>query len=141
MAKDIGYIPQNIYLIDDDIRKNIAFGIDENEIDEKKIQHVIKLSKLESLINSLKDKEKTLVGHRGVRFSGGQIQRIGIARALYRNPKILIMDEATSALDIETEDKIIDEINSLKGFKVKIIISHRKNTIKNCNKVLNLDIK
>ena len=139
--KIIGYIPQNIYLIDDDIRKNIAFGIDENEIDEKKIQHVIKLSKLESLINSLKDKEKTLVGHRGVRFSGGQIQRIGIARALYRNPKILIMDEATSALDIETEDKIIDEINSLKGFKVKIIISHRKNTIKNCNKVLNLDIK
>ena len=83
-----------------------------------------------------------MVGHRGLRFSGGQVQRIGIARALYREPKILIMDEATSALDIYTENKIIDEIENLKGFKVKFIISHRENTIKNCNKVIKLeDIK
>ena len=140
--KMIGYVPQNIYLTDDTIQKNIAFGIDQNDINKDKIDKALKLSKLDNLVSTLPEKEKTLVGHRGLRFSGGQVQRIGIARALYREPKILIMDEATSALDIHTENKIIDEIQNLKGFKVKFIISHRENTIKNCNKVIKLgDIK
>ena len=124
------------------VYKNIAFGIDQNDINKDKINEALKLSKLDNLVSTLPEKEETLVGHRGLRFSGGQVQRIGIARALYREPKILIMDEATSALDIHTENKIIDEIQNLKGFKVKFIISHRENTIKNCNKVIKLeDIK
>ena len=111
-----------------------------------KINEALKLSKLDNLVSTLPEKKETLVGHiEGLDFRksySGQVQRIGIARALYREPKILIMDEATSALDIHTENKIIDEIQNLKGFKVKFIISHRENTIKNCNKVIKLeDIK
>ena len=131
--KQIGYIPQDIYLLDDSIMNNIVFGIDESEINENLINDVIKLAQLEKLINSLPNKLETVVGNRGVKLSGGERQRIGIARALYKNPNIMIFDEATSALDIENENMILEEIYENKKEKTILIISHRNNTVKYCD--------
>lgn len=129
--KILGYIPQTIYLTDDTICKNIAYG--EEEIDEEMIWKAIKEAQLEEFIKQLPDGIFTVVGERGVRLSGGQRQRIGIARALYRNPSILILDEATSALDNDTETAVMEAINSLQGKKTILIIAHRLSTIKNCD--------
>jgi len=131
--KQIGYIPQDIYLLDDSIINNIVFGIDESEINENLINDVIKLAQLEKLINSLPNKLETVVGNRGIKLSGGERQRIGIARALYKNPNIMIFDEATSALDIENENMILEEIYENKKEKTILIISHRNNTVKYCD--------
>lgn len=129
--KKIGYIPQTIYLSDDTIRKNIAFGIMEDEIDEKAIEAALKKAQLWEFVNSLPEGLDTFVGDRGVRLSGGQRQRIGIARALYHDPDVLILDEATSALDNETEQAVMESIESLQGIKTMLIIAHRLTTIKN----------
>jgi ATP-binding cassette subfamily C protein len=137
--KQIGYIPQHIFLADNSIRNNIAFGIEESEIDDAKIWEAIRLSQLESLILELPEGIHTNIGERGVRFSGGQRQRIGIARALYHNPKILIMDEATSALDNITEKYIVQEIEALKGSRTIIIIAHRLTTVMNCDTIYFMD--
>ena len=110
----IGYIPQDIYLEDDSIEKNISFEQDENKIDSKQLKKIIKLCLLDKLIYSLPKKEKTNIGNRGIRLSGGQIQRIGIARCLYRDPEVIIMDEATSSLDYKSEKEIIKSINNFK---------------------------
>ena len=110
----LGYVPQNIFLLDDTIKKNIAFGVDEEKIDEEKIKEVLKSAQLLNLLSQTKKGIETNIGELGNKLSGGQIQRIAIARALYNNPKILILDESTSALDIETENKIIDELKILK---------------------------
>lgn len=129
----IGYIPQNIYLMDDSIKANIAFGIPKNQIDEKIMQKVIREAQLEEYVSGLEYGLDTKIGDRGVRISGGQRQRIGIARALYRQPQILILDEATSALDNETEKAVMEAIDNLQGSKTMIIIAHRLTTIRNCD--------
>lgn len=131
----IGYIPQNIYLMDDSIRANIAFGIPKNQIDEKIMQKVIREAQLEEYVSGLDYGLDTKIGDRGVRISGGQRQRIGIARALYRQPQILILDEATSALDNETEKAVMEAIDNLQGSKTMIIIAHRLTTIRNCDSI------
>ena len=129
--KQIGFVPQDIYLNDDTIKSNIAFGQNENEIDENKIYEALKLSKLDEFVNKLPNNISTFIGNRGVKLSGGQLQRLGIARSLYQNPKVLLMDEATSSLDYETENEIIQSINNIKKNKTVIIIAHRQSTIRN----------
>ncbi|MDD6072033.1 MAG: ABC transporter ATP-binding protein [Clostridiales bacterium] len=131
--KQIGYIPQTIYLADDSIRANIAFGIFENEIDDESVNRAIKQAQLDEFVNTLPEGINTYVGDRGVRLSGGQRQRIGIARALYHNPEILVLDEATSALDTETETAVMESIDGLHGIKTMIIIAHRLTTIRNAD--------
>lgn len=135
----IGYIPQSIFLSDDSIRGNVAFGIASDKIDEKAVWKALEQAKLKEFIEALHDKLETSVGERGVRLSGGQRQRIGIARALYHNPEILFMDEATSALDNETEKEIMKAIDGLKGEKTLIIIAHRLSTIENCDIVFKIN--
>ncbi|WP_418909836.1 ABC transporter ATP-binding protein [Bacillus pinisoli] len=137
--KKIGYIPQSIYLSDETIRKNIAFGIADNDIDEAAVQRAIEDAQLKDFIDTLPNGVETVVGERGVRLSGGQRQRIGIARALYHNPEIIFLDEATSALDSETEKEIMKAIDGLKGEKTLIIIAHRLSTIENCDIVFKVD--
>lgn len=129
----IGYIPQSIYLVDESIRENIAFGIDADEIDDDRIWEVMEEAQLADFVRGLPDGLDTTIGDRGVRLSGGQRQRIGIARALYHNPEILVFDEATSALDNETEAAVMEAINSFHGKKTMVIIAHRLNTIEKCD--------
>lgn len=131
--RSIGYIPQTIYLMDDTIRANIAFGVSKEQIDDVAMQKALKEAKLDEFVNNLPEGLDTIVGDRGVKLSGGQRQRIGIARALYQQPEILILDEATSALDNETEKEVMEAIDSLHGNRTLIIIAHRLSTIKNCD--------
>lgn len=133
--ENVGYIPQTIYLMDDTIRANIAFGIPESEIDESVIEKVLREAQLDRFVHLLPDGLDTNIGDRGVKLSGGQRQRIGIARALYRNPDVLILDEATSALDNETEKEVMDAIDGLHGTRTLIVIAHRLSTIKKCDKI------
>ncbi|MBE9170133.1 ATP-binding cassette domain-containing protein [Pleurocapsales cyanobacterium LEGE 06147] len=135
----IGYIPQSIFLIDDTIERNIAFGVSDRLIDRARIDLAIKAAQLEELIEQLPDGIKTVVGERGVRLSGGQRQRIGIARALYHEREILVLDEATSALDNETEKLVSEAIRSLAGTKTLIIIAHRLSTVEHCDRVYLLE--
>ncbi len=129
----IGYIPQSIYLVDEPIRNNIAFGIGDDEIDDNRIWQVLEEAQLKEFIQTLPEGLDTAIGDRGVRLSGGQRQRLGIARALYHNPEILVFDEATSALDNETEAAVMEAINSFHGKKTMVIIAHRLNTIEKCD--------
>lgn len=131
----ISFVPQSIYLIDDTIRKNIAFGIADEEISDERIWNALEQAQMKEYIQQLPDGINTIVGERGVRFSGGQMQRLAIARALYTNPEILVLDEATSALDSETESAVMESIEALRGHKTLIIIAHRLTTIKKCNKI------
>lgn len=131
--KNIGYIPQSIYLADESLRSNIAFGLPDAEIDDAKVIQAVELAQLEPMVSSLPNGLDTVVGEHGTRLSGGQRQRIGIARALYHDPKVLVMDEATSALDNITEKQITKAIESLKGERTLIIIAHRLTTVKNCD--------
>ena len=134
----IGYVSQELYLIDDSILNNIAFGINKDKINIERVYEVIKLSQLDSLIENSVEGIKTRVGERGVQLSGGQKQRIAIARALYSNPDILILDEATSALDSKTENSIIKTVEGLKGNVTIIIISHKLSILDMCNKVFKI---
>ncbi len=129
----VGYIPQSIYLIDESIRDNIAFGIDADKIDDKRLWEVLEEAQLKEFIEELPEGLDTTIGDRGVRLSGGQRQRIGIARALYNDPEILVFDEATSALDNDTEAAVMEAVNSFHGKKTMIIIAHRLNTIEKCD--------
>jgi ABC-type bacteriocin/lantibiotic exporter with double-glycine peptidase domain len=131
--KQIGYIPQNIYLRDDTIVRNVAFGVPDSQIDMRAVERAIHLAGLESVIRTQRDGVQTLVGDRGIRLSGGERQRIGIARALYHEPELLILDEATSALDNETERQIVDSILGLGQAKTVIVIAHRLSTVENCD--------
>jgi ABC-type multidrug transport system fused ATPase/permease subunit len=135
----IGYIPQSIYLVDEPIRNNIAFGIADDKIDDDRIWEVLEEAQLKEFIETLPDGLDTAIGDRGVRLSGGQRQRIGIARALYHNPEILVFDEATSALDNETEAAVMEAINSFHGRKTMVIIAHRLNTIEKCDIIYKVD--
>ena len=125
-------------MIDDTIKSNIAFGILDDQISEDLLDKCIKSAQLHDFIMTLDNGINTIVGERGSRLSGGQRQRIGIARALYHNPDILILDEATSSLDNETEKKIMEDINKLKGNKTIILIAHRISTLNNCDKIINI---
>lgn len=135
----IGYIPQSIYLIDESIRDNIAFGIDADKIDDKRIWEVLEEAQLKEFVEELPEGLDTTIGDRGVRISGGQRQRLGIARALYHNPEILVFDEATSALDTDTEKAVMDAINSFHGRKTMVIIAHRLNTIAKCDVIYKVE--
>ncbi len=129
--KELGYIPQVIYLSDDTIRNNIAFGVEPDQIDERAVEQALRKAQLYEFIENLPDGLDTVVGDRGVRLSGGQRQRIGIARALYHDPEVLVLDEATSALDNETEAAVMEAIDNLQGTKTILIIAHRLTTIRN----------
>lgn len=129
----IGYVPQFIYLSDDTIRRNVAFGLPDEAIDDARVWQAIKFAQLEELVRELPEGLETVVGERGVRLSGGQRQRIGIARALYHNPEILVFDEATSSLDTDTEREISQAIERLGGEKTLIIIAHRLSTVEKCD--------
>jgi len=131
----IGYVPQSITLIDASIRENIALGVKESEIDDKKIWSVLKDANLITFVKEMSEQLDTLIGENGVRLSGGQRQRLGLARALYRDPKVIIFDEATSSLDVETEKRITKEIMGLTGKRTLIIVAHRLSTIKDCEKI------
>lgn len=136
---NIGYVPQQVYLTDDTITKNIAFGLSDDEVDIDRVIQVSKIANIFSHIDSLPMKFNTNVGERGVKLSGGQIQRIGIARALYNDPDVLVLDEATSALDNETEEQIISSIDKLNGSITIIMIAHRLSTVKRCDKIFLLE--
>jgi ABC-type multidrug transport system fused ATPase/permease subunit len=133
--KSIGYIPQSIFLSDDTVKNNVAFGVPADEIDEAAVRRALRAAQLNEFVNTLPHKLETLVGERGVRLSGGQRQRIGIARALYHNPDILILDEATSSLDTETELEVTRAIEELSGEKTLILIAHRLSTAKKCQRI------
>ena len=129
----LGYVPQAVYLTDDTIRNNVAFGIEKEEIDDEKVWKALEQAQLKDFVSHLEKGIDTYVGDRGIRFSGGQRQRIAIARALYEDPDIIIFDEATAALDNETEEAVMESIRSLQGYKTTIIIAHRLTTIKDCD--------
>lgn len=136
---NVGYIPQSIFMLDDTIRKNVAFGVPEDKIDEKRLWEVLKEAQLDEFVKNLPQGLETGIGERGIRLSGGQRQRIGIARALYDNPEVLILDEATSALDNDTEAAIMESINLLHGKKTLIIIAHRLHTIEKCEMIYRVE--
>lgn len=135
----IGYVPQTIFLTDDTLRRNIAFGIAPENIDEAAIERALASAQLSDFVNSLPEKLETIVGERGVRLSGGQRQRIGIARALYHDPSVLVLDEATSSLDNATEKSVMSAINELHGYKTIIIIAHRLSTVEFCDRIFKLE--
>ena len=137
--KSIGYIPQTIFLMDDSLRRNIAIGIADNEIDEFATREALKSAQLEDFVASLPEGLDTVVGERGVRLSGGQRQRIGIARALYHRPSVLVLDEATSSLDTETEHEVMKAVQALQGDKTVIIVAHRLSTVEYCDRLYRLD--
>ena len=132
---NIGYIPQTINLIDDTIRANVAFGVPREKIDEKRVWEVLEEAQLTAFVKDQPKELDTEIGERGIRMSGGQRQRLGIARALYHNPELLILDEATSALDNDTEAAIMEAINHFHGRKTMLIIAHRLKTIENCDMI------
>lgn len=137
--KNIGYIPQNIFMVDSTIRKNVAFGCADEEIDDAKVWEALKKASLDEFVRGLPQGLDTGIGERGIRISGGQRQRIGIARALYEDPEVLVLDEATSALDNDTEAAIMESINSLHGHKTLVIIAHRLQTIEKCDIVYRVE--
>ena len=137
----LGYVPQDVYLMDESMKSNIAFGVDSREIDQNLLEEVIKDAKLEKFINSLPDGLNTNAGHFGTKISGGQRQRIGIARALFSKPEILILDEATNALDIENESRVISNLIDNEKVKTIIFISHRNNNLDKFNKIYKVENK
>ncbi len=139
LNKIFGYVPQSINFIDDTLEKNIAFGVDEFDIDKEKVDMAIKSSQLNSFVKKLPEGIKTVIGEKGVKISGGQRQRIGIARALYFNPKILVFDEATSALDDKTEKAVMSTVLKLKGKLTIILIAHRLTTLESCDHVYKIE--
>ena len=135
----IGYVPQTIYLTDDTLRRNVAFGLGDENIDEQAVVNAIRLAQLEEFVASLPEKLSTVVGERGVRLSGGQRQRIGIARALYHNPSVLVLDEATSSLDTPTEHGVMQAVQALQGSKTVIIVAHRLSTVEYCDRLYRIE--
>ena len=134
-----GYIPQATFLLDDTIKNNVMFGQDDFEFNSELFWDCLKIARIDTFVNSLPDKEDALVGEKGVKISGGQAQRLGIARALYRSPSIMLLDEATSSLDLETEKDFINSINGIKNKLTMIIITHRVASLDICDKIYNIE--
>jgi ABC-type multidrug transport system fused ATPase/permease subunit len=135
----IGYVPQSIFLTDDTLLRNVAFGLPKDQIDNDAVKSAISSAQLGDFVASLPDGLDTIVGERGVRLSGGQRQRIGIARALYNNPDVLVLDEATSSLDTETEHGVMQAVQALQGEKTVIIVAHRLSTVEYCDRLYRLE--
>jgi ABC-type multidrug transport system fused ATPase/permease subunit len=135
----IGYVPQAIYLTDDTLRRNVAFGLNDENIDDNLVRNAIRLAQLEEFVATLPEKLETVVGERGVRLSGGQRQRIGIARALYHNPSVLVLDEATSSLDTPTEHGVMEAVQALQGSKTVLIVAHRLSTVEYCDRLYKIE--
>jgi ABC-type multidrug transport system fused ATPase/permease subunit len=135
----IGYVPQSIYLTDDTLRRNVAFGLPDDQIDDEAVQRAIHAAQLDDFVAGLPRGLETLVGERGIRLSGGQRQRIGIARALYHDPAVLVLDEATSALDAATERGVMQAVAALQGSKTILIVAHRLSTVARCDRICRLE--
>jgi ABC-type bacteriocin/lantibiotic exporter with double-glycine peptidase domain len=135
----IGYVPQTIFLTDDSLRRNIAFGLAAEQIDDAAVARAMKAAQLDEFVGSLPEGVETAVGERGIRLSGGQRQRIGIARALYHDPEVIVLDEATSALDGSTESEVMDAIHALRGSKTVIIVAHRLSTVESCDRIFRME--
>lgn len=135
----IGYVPQTIFLTDDTLRRNVAFGLSEDQIDDAAVRRAIRDAQLEEFVAGLPDGLETLVGERGIRLSGGQRQRIGIARALYHDPAVLVLDEATSALDTETEKGVMQAVMALQHSKTILVVAHRLSTVAHCDRLCRLE--
>jgi len=136
--RQIGYVSQDVYLLDDTLRRNVAFGVPDSAIDEARLTHALSQARLDEVIASLPQKLDTVVGENGVRLSGGQRQRVAIARALYHDPPVLFFDEATAALDNQTEREVTDAIASVHGTRTVVAIAHRLSTVKNCDQLIYL---
>jgi ABC-type bacteriocin/lantibiotic exporter with double-glycine peptidase domain len=136
--RNLGYVPQNVFLSDASIRQNIGFGLPSEEIDDDLVWLAIRRARLESFVHALPDGLNTTVGERGVRLSGGERQRIGIARALYTKPQVLFLDEATSSLDASTEAAFLDEIEGLKEHATVVFVTHRESALRVCERVVEL---
>jgi ATP-binding cassette subfamily C protein len=134
--RNIGYIPQTIFLCDDTIRRNVAFGVEDEEIDDERVREALKAARLDELVATLPEGLSTFVGERGIRLSGGQRQRIGIARALYFDPKVLVLDEATSSLDGATEREVVEAIERLRSERTMLVIAHRLSTVRACDRIV-----
>jgi ATP-binding cassette subfamily C protein len=135
----IGYVPQDIFLIDDTIARNIAFGLSENEIDRERLRDVCAMAQMLDFIETeTRGAFDTYVGERGIRLSGGQRQRIGLARALYHCPSVLILDEATSALDVATEARLLEALRGLEGKLTMVVAAHRLSAVANCDQIIDL---
>ena len=130
--KLIGFVPQRIVLADASVAANVAVGVDDEKIDRKRVREVLRIAQMENFVDSLPEGMESSIGDNGIRLSGGQRQRIGIARALYKDPEIIIFDEATSALDSETEDALISAVEKLHGAKTIIMVAHRLSTVEKC---------
>jgi ABC-type multidrug transport system fused ATPase/permease subunit len=135
----VAYLPQQVFLTDDTMRRNVALGVDDTQIDGARVSEALRQARLEELVHQLPNGIDTIIGERGIRLSGGQRQRVALARAFYHERSVLIMDEATSALDDETEREIIDEIKRLKGRKTIIVIAHRLTTVRYCDRIYRLE--
>jgi len=135
----IGYVPQSVYLTDDTLRNNVAFGVPSDQIDEEAVTRALQAAQLDAFVAGQPDGLDTIVGERGVRLSGGQLQRIGIARALYHDPPVLVLDEATSALDTLTEKDVMDSVEALQGSKTLLIVAHRLSTVEHCSRLYQLE--
>lgn len=134
-GSSIGYIPQFTFMLDDTVRANVAFGIEPGKIEDERVWECLAEAQIADYFKSVPEGLDTKVGERGIRLSGGQVQRIGIARALYRQPDILVFDEATSALDLETEAAIIDAVNQMHGKKTMVIIAHKSGVLADCDEI------
>ena len=133
--RHIGYVPQSIFLLDDTLRRNVALGIPDSDIDDARVREAIRLARLEEVVAALPGGIEAVLGERGVRLSGGERQRVGIARALYHDPAVLVLDEATSALDTATEADVIRALRTLQGEKTVLVIAHRLSTVRGCNRI------
>ncbi|MGA1763076.1 MAG: ATP-binding cassette domain-containing protein, partial [Ilumatobacteraceae bacterium] len=135
----IGYVPQHVYLMDTTIRRNVAFGLNEKEINDADVEKALRSANLWEFVQSLPARLDTVVGERGVRLSGGQRQRLGIARALYGNPEVIVLDEATSALDADTEREIVESFREIAHDHTLIVVAHRTSTLAYCNRLIRLE--
>ena len=135
----VAYLPQQVFIIDNSLRNNIALGMEDEEIDDVQLHEAIRQARLTELVEQLPDGVETILGERGIRLSGGQRQRVALARAFYHGRSVLVMDEATSALDNETEQEIVEEIRHFKGKKTMIVIAHRLTTVQHCDRIYRLE--